>query len=483
MKKTTTLAAATSVICSLFVTGCILSGKEPLPPVPPLGKGGEIKFASTITRAYNNVWEPGDRIGVYMLPATSATALSATQSEAKTAPLAENKLYTHASGVESETVTFVGMDEENILTWPEDGTAVDFTAYYPYLSSEEIPGAVYPIDISDQSSPQEIDLMYSANVRGVSEGTPALVFEHKLPAVEFRLIDLDGASLDGMTASIEGLPSKASLDLVTGTLTPDSEAEAAPFSALLSSTSDGDPADEIDDDGTSESAIVKALVLPGEGLDYRVVFTLPDEDCAVFSLEGVTYESGKRYIYDITISSAPAEGVGFGAQGESSSITDWVEVKDPEVHNIIKNDDGGSSPAYDGRAGAPWLSGVLVATPANPSLYSVAGNARTAEGAGLELSVGNPVTITKDNYQSGITSVTLSMSVNYGIYATIRSVKVGGVALFDKDGKAEVRVEQTGGETRQFVFTPGDGEPLSGTVEITVEGGSGKSYISQFGIN
>ncbi len=480
MKKTMNLAAAVAALCSASLAGCIEDGNETTSPV----ERKAIRFSTTIhtTRAYNSVWEPGDRIGVYMLPAQAALSAEAGPGESGSIPLAENKLYTHGSGNESESVVFAGIDEENTICWPGGGKAVDFTAYYPWRPSDEIPNSVYPVDLTDQSVQQKIDLMYSANVEGVSEGNPALMFEHKLTGLVFNVTDRDGTSLEGMTASIEGLPSKAGFDLVTGGIIPASESAAEPFDALLFSTSDGDPADSADDDGTRESAVVKAIVLPGEGLDYSVAFTLASGDRAVFSLENVEYKSGKRYIYDIVLSSKPGEKVGFGASGELSSIVGWEDVKDNEPHDITKNDDG-TDPPRDGETGAPWSSGVLVSNP-DGSKYSVTGNAREAsDGSGLELTMGNPIGVIKTNYEGGIASVTVYMKVNSSTSVVIRSVKAGGVDLVYEDGRKEVTISETLSTETPFVFTVGEEKPVSGTVEINVETTRGKASISRFDIN
>ena len=480
MKKKTFHAAAIAALFAILLPGCIKDPKGSDQPVAGIGK--PVKFRTTIlaTRAYNNLWEQGDRIGVYMLPAT-ASALAGTV-RSQTGPLAENKLYTHETGGENESVVFAGIDEENTIRWPNGEGNVDFIAYYPWRPSGEITDLVYPVDLSDQSVQQEIDLMYSSNVKGVSEGNPALRFEHKLTGLLFNVTDVDGTSLDGMTATIEGLPSKARFDLTRGGIVAASEAGTEPFDALLFSTSDGDPATGADDDGTRESAVVKAIVLPGDGLDYSVVFLLASGERAVFGLKGVEYEPGKRYIYDIVLSSKPGEEVGFGASGELSSITGWEDVKDGEQHDIVKDDDGSTDePPSGDETGAAWSSGPLTESPEG-SMYSVSGNVREADGGGFELTKGNAVEITKSNYRGGVASVTLYMKVSSLSSAVIRSVKVGDVALFC-EGQTEVQLTKRLPEETPFTFTTMDGEPVSGDVVINLETSEGTVCITRFGIN
>ncbi len=476
-----TRVAIIAAISSILLSGCITDEKI----TNRHTTGTAVRFSSSIraTRAYNDIWEPDDRIGVYMLPSPpSKTDWSAPSS----APIADNRLYAHAMEGESKSVVFTGVGDENIILWPDDGSAVDFVAYYPWRPSSEIAGFVYPVDLTDQSVQKDIDLMYSRNLTGVTEGNPALDFEHKLTKLVFSVTDLDQLPLDGMTAAIEGLPQGAVFDLATGLVVADPEAGTGPFDALLVSTSDGDPDSDADDDGINESAVVEAIVLPGEGLDYSVEFVLASGDKALFRIEGARYEAGKRYIYDdIVFSSKSGEKVDFGTDGAPSSITGWEDVRDDGgPYDITKNDDGGSTRPRDGEKGETWSSGLLVADPVE-TMYIVSGEYREAEGGGYSLDKNQEITIVKTNYQGGIVSIDVNMRCSAVNGATIKSVKVGENALvYGGDAATEVDIREGDNTEVPFTFSTRDGKPVSGQIEINIAGsGPMTSHVNSFNVN
>lgn len=481
MKRITSCAATIAAFLSVYLSGCITDANV-------MGRqttGTAVRFSTSIalTRAYNNLWEPGDKIGVYMLPAADQTALvtASDWSNPEAAPLAENKLYAHDAGSDSEEVLFAGVGDENTIVWPNSGRAVDFVAYYPWRPSNEIVDFIYPIDLSDQSSQQEIDLMFSRKVTGVSEGNPALLFEHKLTKLVFRVTDLDDLSLEGMTASVEGLPVKAGFSLVKGEIVLDPQAVAEAFDALPVSASDGDPDDTGDDDGVCESALMEAIVLPGEGGTLDVTFALEGGEKAVFTVDNFKYEAGKRYIYDIVLSSEPGEKVGFGVDGQGSAIDGWTNVEEEgDPHDILKNDGNGGG---SGELGEPWASELLVSNP-DETMYSISGDIREAEGGGYALTEGQQIRIAKSNYVGGIASVTVNLRCGSRNKAFIRSVRVGGEDLLYEGESSVTTAIESNYQDASFTFDTQVGDPISGQIEIIVEGLSATpSSVRSFTIN
>jgi hypothetical protein len=482
MKKFMTHAAIIAAIFSTLLSGCIrdsnIAGRRTT--------GVAVKFStSTIaTRAYNNMWEPGDRIGIYMLPAASASSTDEPDwSEPAAAPLAANRLYAHDMASDAESALFAGVGDENIIVWPGGGRAVDFVAYYPWRPSDELAGFVYPVDISDQSVQSGIDLMYSNNAKGVTGGNPALSFEHKLTKVVFNITDLDGLPLDGMKATVVGLPTKAGFSFETGRIVPDPEAPAEPFDALVASTFDGDPADPDDDDGTRESAVVEAMVIPGEEVEYSVTFTLANGDKAVFNVANPEYEAGKRYIYDIVLSSEPGEKIVFGGDGTHNTIVGWIDVReDGEPHDIRKNDDGTDEPPFVGERGETWNSGPLVADP-EESAYSATG-VFEADESGYKLEDSEEIRIMKSNYQGGVASVTLDFKLNNS-RVQIKSVKVGDENLVYENGETDVTIHDDSDTETPYTFNTATEGLASGEIEIVVEKEDSprRAYMTGFTIN
>lgn len=161
-----------------------------------------VTFKTTMmTRASGTTWSVADRIGVYMKPAGSDISASTSS----------NTAYVTASG------DGFFLPEQQGAHYPQDGSKVDFVAYYPYSST--LTGTQIAVNLSDQSKPESIDLMYADNLKELDRTSkqPVLAFSHKLAKVELTLKSSDGASLDGMSATLGGQPASGTFDLANGT--------------------------------------------------------------------------------------------------------------------------------------------------------------------------------------------------------------------------------------------------------------------------
>ncbi len=461
-------AALSAALISTLLTGCIKDGNTTGSPT----RGIAVKFSTSIskTRAHGNVWEPGDQIGVWMLPAGTTD-----WSNPETAPLGSNMLYGHGSGTESAKVVFSGIGEENILVWPDEGS-VDFVAYYPYLA-EGIEGSVYPVDIADQEPQKAIDLMYSDNAAGldVSSGNPALSFGHMLAKLVFNVEDAGGASLEDMTATFEGLPATASFDLATGGMVEGGEGEPTKFDAVLTSTFDADEND------VDETAVVEAIVLPGTGLDYTLTFVLANGEKAVFTPNDalVTYQAGKRYIYNISFKRDPVGVVFEDADGELKSIVDWTDVEDEYPYELPKDKDPEEGGPFTGEKGETYNSGALVTDSED---YSVA---LEGSGTGFKLGADGRLTILVEDYKGGVASVSVNISTSYGSSGVISSVRANGTPFTcDDNGTPLTSMPVIDVEAgHDFVFTAPEGKLFPGPIEIVVERTSGSITVDSFKVN
>jgi formylglycine-generating enzyme required for sulfatase activity len=95
---------------------------------------------------------------------------------------------------------------------------VDFIAYYPWKSGQTLGN--YPVDVSTQTNPAAIDLLYSNNATGKnkSSGAVQLSFTHALAKLALTVQKGTGiASLSGLTATIKGMNTQANFDLSAGT--------------------------------------------------------------------------------------------------------------------------------------------------------------------------------------------------------------------------------------------------------------------------
>lgn len=257
----------------------------------------------TTSRATGTQWATGDRIGVYM-KATGAALTAATDA---------NKQYTV-----SETGAMSASSANDALYFPTDKSAVDFIAYYPYLST--LADNTYKVDVSDQTNQPDIDLLYSNNATNVASGTPILTFTHQLSQIVLNLTkDNTIASLNGLTVKFTGMNTKADFTLADGKL-----------------ANAGTPAD------------INALVKDNQAAVIAIPAEALSEVKVVFELNGTTFtadypqsklEAGKKYVHKVLLKDSQGKPtVEFG----TATITDWSEVAGGDINVDFGN--GGTTP-------------------------------------------------------------------------------------------------------------------------------------------
>ena len=241
-----------------------------------------VLFTSDIqTKAFNSTWENGDQIGVFMKKTGEGLSTSSVINSA------ENIAYeTSGNGA------FV--PESQPVYFPEDKSKVDFIVYYPYTSA--ISNYIYKVDVTDQSIPQKIDLLYSNNIVNINSDNfiNRLQFTHQLSKISFNInASSNISSLAGLDVSIAGAKTKANFKLVDGSLTVDeTSAGNIGFKTTI----------------TSNTAVAEAILIPDEGGANRIVtFNLPTVASFKWTIPtDVKLEKGKRYTFSITLN---AEGI------------------------------------------------------------------------------------------------------------------------------------------------------------------------------
>ncbi len=266
----------------------------------------EVQFTSRIlgapaTKANGNTWDSNDEIGVFMKQGTGLSNI-----------LAGNKKYsTNGNGNFSAS-------EKDVINYPESGQ-VDFIAYYPY--SADLKGTSLGFNISEQSNPAKIDVMYSNNAKSLSKSSkPAsLEFAHKLAKVELIVKAGNGvANLTGLKTAYNNIPTLSNMDLATGTIANGSG--AANVQAKVTAQ--------------QENQLVEAILIPGEYSAKEVVFSIGSDNYKWTLPANLNYESGKKYTYNITLQAG-----GLVAVTGNAIITDWISVTGG-THTIGK--DGGT---------------------------------------------------------------------------------------------------------------------------------------------
>lgn len=329
--------------------------------------GLTVKFSSSIdglipSRAVGSGWESNDAIGVYMLKTGQAL------SEANIVDGAANREYVTASG-DGNFAPAVGQT----ILYPADGSSVDFIAYYPYAT---IAAYQYAVNVENQTSQPDIDLLYANNAKGLNKDNTAasLTFSHQLVKMVFNIKAGSGiSSLDGLNITLNGMKTRASFALADGTLAVDN-ASGKELTVKMSPAVEG--------------MVGEAIILPVNALnDGNIVFTLPMGAYKWNIPAGQEYAKGKKYTYDVELTNS---GGGITAS-ISATIEDWVDAPRQNI-----NIDFGNTTPGDGTKENPysvnqaltltqdgvWVGGYISGVEETRSAYTVKTNILLAGTAG-----------------------------------------------------------------------------------------------------
>lgn len=282
------------LLAAVLLPGCSEDGEN-----TPQPTDGRVALEATSgirmnTRAYDNTWESGDAIGIYMLDDDMTDGDG-------------NHKYTTAETAEAGSFTAA---EGQTLYFPVNGDARDFTAYYPYRETLA-EGNVYTVDVKKQTPQKDIDLMGAAKVTGKDKNDPkvAFVFTHKLVKLAITIkadgTSLTDADLAGTTVSLSNQQTAATYNVVKG-------GEAV--------VTTGTPAEiALHTDGLK----AEGIVLPATSTENMVLtFTVPKLDNQAFhwnvnsAAQSQAFVAGSKYLYTITISKVGVE--------VSSTVEDWT---------------------------------------------------------------------------------------------------------------------------------------------------------------
>ena len=196
----------TQLLASLLMLAAVSCSKEKeiLPDT-----AAAVRFSVAIagnnatTRAAGTQWTAGDKIGIHM---TDGMVVTAYQNMPYTADANGN--FTATAGD---------------MYYPANGSMVGFTAYYPYNTA--LQNGSFAVDLTDQSNPETIDLLYASTMAQhskLSTGSVTLPFRHVMSKLVLKTVAGAGftaTDLAGMSVSITGLNSAATFNTVSGELT------------------------------------------------------------------------------------------------------------------------------------------------------------------------------------------------------------------------------------------------------------------------
>lgn len=271
-----------------------------------------IAFSSVIdnesySRAMDAVWERGDQIGVFMM-ATGGDAVIKGN-----VPFVTNvgDGYFVASG--------------NPLYYPEDGSNVDFVAYYPYDAAfTDLTQA--NVDVSNQIADAAPDLMVANNLTNCNHSTKgSLEFTRLMSKVVLNLNSSNNTSLVGISASIPGLKTQAVANLKEKSLS-------------LVDNSVKEVVMHVNGDATAAEAILLPQAFSGK---LKLSLTLNGATKVVET--GITdkLEAGKKYVFNVNISASGGEIT----PDPEAKYTKWFEtpvisaslLEKPNMRYIIHN--------------------------------------------------------------------------------------------------------------------------------------------------
>jgi len=253
------------------------------------------KYATRLNQD-GNQWTEGDQIGVYSFAsgATTTTHFS-------------NVAYT-AAATAAATVFNPANDA---ITFPKDGSAVDFMAYYPYLSI--MSDDVYPINLSNQeTSLVAHDLLYARSNNdgtGHTEGTVSLGFTHQLAKIIINIVDNKTGAIitpDAGGMIIKGMNTTANFDLKTGLLS--GAATSTDITPYMNGSS------------------TEAILLPFTVADYHDVIMTVGGNKYLWTMSdkfsGLAMQAGYSYTFKVTLNTSEIPDVEL-VQFNGSSISPW----------------------------------------------------------------------------------------------------------------------------------------------------------------
>ncbi len=238
-----------------------------------------LKFEGNITRLTGNEWDSGDEIGVFAYKSGE---------DLNSSTIIDNYAnYTYST---SGSGTFYPKGNE--MYYPEDKTAIDIVAYYPY--SAEAVNYTVPVDVKEQK-----ELLYSNNLKGLTDPTSGQSTKHTfnfnrlMSNLSLNITSTTlGASIESLTVTVKGAATKGSFSLADASLSVDASS-VAPF--------------EVATTGTQSERILSAFLLPTDKAEQvELTFSIGDAKLYTWKVPH-KLESGKKYSYNIKLDHSGTE--------------------------------------------------------------------------------------------------------------------------------------------------------------------------------
>lgn len=266
------------------------------------GSEGIVFTTAIQSRVSGNTWNANDEVGIYMMNAGGTIDAATAQNKKYIAQT--NGTLTAASG--------------NGIYLPESGS-VDFIAYYPYTTS--VSGNKIAVNVSDQSKPAAIDLIYSNGTKGVAATTSSnisLTFTHKLSKMTINVSkDATIETLNGLTIDMNGISTEGEFNLGNGTLT------------ATAGTNQKDVAMNVNAEDTTATAIILPTAASTDQTAVTLKFNLAGKSYTYTLTDASIFEEGKNVTFNANLSinnGKPVVTVG------TATIEDWTEKPGGDIN-------------------------------------------------------------------------------------------------------------------------------------------------------
>jgi endonuclease G len=249
------------------------SSEEGLSELNPIVFNGQIQ--SEIT---DRTWRNGDRIGVFAFKSGTILQQNNILDNNNNLPF-----ITEGNGLFQSQV-------KNIYS-PEDGSAMDIIAYYPFTIG--LTDYTFPINILTQT-----DFLYSNNLTNIrsNTGSNQLNFIRPLSKLVINILPkTNDINLSQLEAVMRGAKTKANFSLATGTLAVD-ENSVADVSLIVSNI------------GTRQQRISMWVLPEAAPNDTEILFSVGNASY-ILKLPYV-FESGKEHIYSVELDLVDTGGGG-----------------------------------------------------------------------------------------------------------------------------------------------------------------------------
>ncbi|MFI3315142.1 MAG: fimbrillin family protein [Rikenellaceae bacterium] len=291
------------IILSIIAVAAICSCQKSDENITEVEAGvTEVVFTSGIsTRATGNIWEEGDKIGVYMYEAEASAVYDENCS---------NVEYSIEDGSEgTEYGTFASANPLYFQQYSD----VDFVAYYPY--NESLEGGVVSLNTADQSSSEkieELDFMV-ATLTDCNENSEdlSLEFSRMMSRIVITVVRKD-SRVDAVVSdlSIRNISTEGNY-----TISNRSTVGVAPISVTSTITL-------FENEGNQ----VEAIIVPQTTLSAMLLVVIDGEYVSA-SLSN-TFEAGKQYNYNLVIGIDAVEFT-------EVSITSWDEQESVDMTSTM----------------------------------------------------------------------------------------------------------------------------------------------------